>query len=107
VTGKKALPVPDAAHIRGVAEGGQHQLDNGLLLRLDVHRLFDAGYVTVTPEGRLRVSRRPKGESSDLSRRGRTLHIPFDGRELWLPPDTRERPNRELLEWHGDMVFRG
>ena len=33
VTGEKALPVLDAAHIRAVREGGQHRLDNGLLLR--------------------------------------------------------------------------
>jgi hypothetical protein len=52
VTGEKALPVLDAAHIRPVTEGGQHRLDNGLLLRSDVHRLFDTGYVTVTPDGR-------------------------------------------------------
>ena len=101
VTGEKALPVLDAAHIRGVAEGGQHQLDNGLLLRSDVHRLFDAGYVTVTPEGRFRVSRRLKDEFDNGE-----PYFPFDNQELWLPPDPRERPNREFLEWHGDVVFR-
>ena len=102
VTGEKALPVLDAAHIRGVAEGGQHRLDNGLLLRSDVHRLFDAGYVTVTPEGRFRVSRRLKTEFDNGA-----PYVPFDGRELALPRDPRERPNREFLEWHGDVAFRG
>lgn len=101
VTGEKALPVLDAAHIRGVAEGGQHRLDNGLLLRSDVHRLFDAGYVTVTPEGRFRVSRRLKDEYDNGE-----PYFPFDGRDLWLPPNPRDRPGRELLEWHGDVVFR-
>jgi hypothetical protein len=33
-------------------------------------------------------------------------YFPFAGRELWLPPNPRERPGRELLEWHGDVVFR-
>jgi len=32
---------------------------------------------------------------------------PFDGDEIRLPPDPREHPKRELLEWHGDVVFRG
>jgi hypothetical protein len=48
VTGEPVLPVLDAAHIRPVSQGGLHSLSNGLLLRTDVHTLFDRGYVTVT-----------------------------------------------------------
>jgi len=51
VTGEKALPVLEAAHIRPVSEGGLHRIDNGLLLRSDVHTLFDRGYVEVRSEG--------------------------------------------------------
>jgi putative restriction endonuclease len=51
--------VLQAAHIRRVREGGTHGVDNGLLLRSDVHTLFDRGYLTVTPAYQLRVSRRP------------------------------------------------
>ena len=43
------LPVLEAAHIRPYAHGGEHRVDNGLLLRSDLHTLFDRGYVTVTP----------------------------------------------------------
>ncbi len=102
VTGEKALPALDAAHIRAVKEGGQHRLDNGLLLRSDVHRLFDAGYVTVTPDHRFRVSRKLKDDFDNGE-----PYYPFDGKQLWLPDDARERPKREFLEWHGDVVFRG
>jgi hypothetical protein len=49
VTGERTLPVLDAAHIRPYAELGPHKLENGILLRKDLHALFDAGYVTVTP----------------------------------------------------------
>lgn len=45
-------------HIRPYAEGGEHRVDNGLLLRSDLHILFDRGYVTVTPQYHLEVSRR-------------------------------------------------
>ncbi len=62
VTGEKTLPALDAAHIRPYAEGGEHAATNGLLLRRDVHSLFDAGYVTVTPEFRFEVSRRIREE---------------------------------------------
>jgi putative restriction endonuclease len=33
-----------------------------MLLRADLHRLYDAGYVTVTPDLRFEVSRRLKDE---------------------------------------------
>jgi len=42
--------------VRPYAQGGEHALPNGLLLRAEIHRLYDAGYVTVTPDLRFRVS---------------------------------------------------
>ncbi|HKS06352.1 MAG TPA: HNH endonuclease signature motif containing protein, partial [Gemmatimonadaceae bacterium] len=47
VTREHTLPVLEAAHIRPVHLGGLHEVTNGLLLRSDVHTLFDRGYVTV------------------------------------------------------------
>ena len=41
ITGDKIRPVLQAAHIRPLPAGGEHRLDNGLLLRSDVHTLFD------------------------------------------------------------------
>ncbi len=49
VTGERTLPALEAAHIRPYADGGEHAGANGILMRRDVHSLFDAGYVTVTP----------------------------------------------------------
>jgi putative restriction endonuclease len=100
VTGEKALPVLDAAHIRPVAEGGQHRQDNGLLLRTDVHRLFDKGYVTVTPDGRFLVSRRLKDDFDNGE-----PYMPFNDQRIWMPGDPISQPNREALEWHSDAVF--
>ena len=45
VTQERTLPALEAAHIRPYGEGGQHEAQNGLLLRRDIHSLFDAGYV--------------------------------------------------------------
>ena len=101
VTGEKVLPVLEAAHIRPVSEGGTHRVDNGLLLRSDVHTLFDRGYVTVTPGLEVRVSSRLKDEFENGEH-----YRQFEGAELWVPPRESERPNREFLEWHGDTVFR-
>src|SRR5271167_1536981 len=62
VTGEKTLPVLEAAHIKPYALEGPHQVRNGLLLRSDLHKLFDLGYVTVTPALRLEVSSRLREE---------------------------------------------
>jgi len=102
ITGEKALPVLDAAHIRPVAEGGQHRIDNGLLLRSDVHRLFDRGYISVTPDHKILVSRKLKDDFDNGE-----PYYPLAGSEIWLPRSVDERPRRELLEWHADVVFRG
>jgi putative restriction endonuclease len=39
ISGDRIRPVLQAVHIRPVAAGGEHRLDNGLLLRSDVHTL--------------------------------------------------------------------
>lgn len=100
VTGEKTLPVLEAAHIRPVSLGGQHRLENGLLLRSDVHTLFDAGYVTVTPQHRFRVSARLKADWSN----GRAYYD-LENREVSVPTG-EAGPSMEELEWHGDVVFR-
>ena len=53
-------PVLEAAHIRPVSPeyAGENRLDNGLLLRSDVQRMFDLGDPSVDTRYRLRVSSR-------------------------------------------------
>src|SRR5207249_8623609 len=48
VTGEHSLPALEAAHIRSFKSDGPHEVPNGVLLRADLHRLLDKGYVTVT-----------------------------------------------------------
>jgi putative restriction endonuclease len=100
VTGEKALPVLEAAHIRPVSEGGQHLISNGLLLRSDVHTLFDRGYVTVTPSYEFRASNRLRDEFDNGEE-----YFAMQGRNLWLPPANTDRPSFEFLEWHNDVMF--
>jgi putative restriction endonuclease len=102
ITREKALPVLDAAHIRPVAEGGSHRLENGLLLRSDVHTLFDRGYITVTPEHRVRVSRRLKADFDNGEH-----YYQLEGSALWVPRSAETQPRGDLLEWHADTVFKG
>ncbi|MFC4614249.1 HNH endonuclease [Cellulomonas algicola] len=49
VTGTQPEPVLDAAHLYTFAERPEHDDDGGLLLRADVHRLFDRLLLTFDP----------------------------------------------------------
>jgi putative restriction endonuclease len=100
VSREHSLPVLEAAHIRPYGEEGTHDVSNGLLLRADIHRLFDAGYVTVTPDHRFVVSDR-------LAREWENGKVYYDlrGREIAVPRRVVDRPDPELLRWHNDNVF--
>jgi putative restriction endonuclease len=102
VTGEHSLPALEAVHIRSYAEEGPHEIRNGLLLRADLHRLFDTGYVTVTPALRLEVS----GRLRDDYQNGRTYY-PLHGKELQVPLAAEHRPEPQFLQWHNERVFRG
>jgi putative restriction endonuclease len=102
VTGEKTLPVLEAAHIRPVGQGGGHRVDNGLLLRSDIHTLLDRGYVTVTPDYEFRVSKRLRNDWQN----GRVYYA-LDGQPIHLPAANAARPSRRDLAWHADTVFLG
>ena len=102
VTTEHSLPVLDAAHIRPFANGGEHSVANGLVLRSDLHRLFDRGYVTVDDEDRLVVGRRLKDDFDN----GRTYYA-LHGRSITLPLDEALRPDRDALAWHRSHAFLG
>ncbi len=102
VTGEKTLPILDAAHIRPFAHDGRHEVSNGLLLRTDIHRLFDLGYVTISTGGHFEVSRRLK-EDFKNGRHYYDMH----GRPIRPPTDARHRPAHEALEWHQSNRFLG
>jgi putative restriction endonuclease len=100
VSREHSLPVLEAAHIRPYGSEGSHEVVNGLLLRADIHRLFDTGYVTVTPDRRFVVSRRLAQEWENGK-----AYYDMHGREIYLPKHMADRPDAELLRWHNENVF--
>ena len=101
VTGEHARPVLDAAHIQPYLGPRSNHPQNGLLLRTDLHRLFDDGYVTVTPQLRLEVSGRLR-EEFDNGKAYYDLH----GKPILLPGDPALRPSAAALTWHNEHVYR-
>jgi putative restriction endonuclease len=102
VSGERTLPALDAAHIRPFADGGSHQVSNGLLFRRDIHSLFDLGYVTVSPSFKFEVSRKIR-EEYENGRDYYSLH----GTDIRVPDDPMRRPNQSALIWHNENRFKG
>jgi len=100
VTGEHSLPALEAAHIKPFALEGPHTVRNGLLLRSDLHRLFDRGYLTVSREYRLEVSRRLKEHFQN----GKSYY-PLHGSRIAVPRAMHDRPDPDLLRWHNDNRF--
>jgi putative restriction endonuclease len=100
ITGSRIRPVLEAAHVLPVTRGGEHRTDNGLLLRSDIHKLYDDGYLGVDPKHRLLVSPRLRDEFGN----GEQLYA-IAGQPISVPARRGDRPNREFLERHLDEVY--
>lgn len=91
VTGTNVLEVLQAAHIDAYRGGYSQVVTNGMLLRSDIHLLYDSHLITVMPDSNLiKVSHRL--ESSPYGA--------FDGRRIAVPKDPKLRPDDYRLELH-------
>lgn len=100
VSGEKTLPALDAAHIRPYAEGGNHEASNGILLRKDIHSLFDANYVTIDSDLRFVVSGRIR-EEFENGRHYYELH----GKRIAVPLEREFQPDRLAIDWHNSQFL--
>lgn len=102
LTGERTRPVLEAAHIKPYSLVQRHEVSNGLLLRSDLHRLFDNGYLTVDPQNRkVVVSKRIKEEFEN----GKDYYN-LEGRVLREPAEPWAKPSIENLEYHAYTLFR-
>ncbi len=102
VTGERTLPALEAAHIRPYTQEGPHQIENGILLRSDIHRLFDRGYVTVTKDYHFDVSKRIREEFEN----GRDYYA-LRGKTIYVPESPTLEPSKGYLLWHNEKIFLG
>lgn len=92
ITRSTAVPALEAAHIEPYRGTPTNDLRNGLLLRADVHTLFDLQLVTVLPVGVIRVS--PTLEGSEYE--------DLDERMARLPEVAGDRPAQLALSRHNE-----
>lgn len=103
VSGEKTLPVLEAAHIKAYSESGPHHIANGLLLRADLHKLFDAGYMTITKERKVEISRKIK----EVFENGKDYYK-YHGKDLLILPEKEVNlPKIQYLTWHNEQVYNG
>ena len=100
-TRSPVLPVLEAAHIQPFSAGGPHSIRNGLLLRQDLHTILDRGYMTVTPDYRVEVSRRIREEFDN----GKEYYA-LQGSSIFLPATKGQYPSTQFLKWHNENIFR-
>lgn len=88
VTGCDAEEALEAAHIRPYRGPASNTVNNGLLLRADIHTLFDLDYLAIDPQTRgVRVSQRLGG----------TYYQAFDGAPIAEPASESQRPSEQAL----------
>ena len=89
ITGCKVADVLEAAHIFPYRGPQTNHVSNGLLLRADIHTLFDLGLLRIHPS-EIRVELHNEIADSEYAQ--------FNGSILRLPDGSDLRPSRDALE---------
>jgi len=89
VTGCNVAYVLDACHISPHALGGENKTENGLLMRTDVHNLFDEGVIQIAPVNRI-IHVHPKLKNSE--------YWQYDGIKLADRIDGKEPSTNYLID---------
>lgn len=85
-TGPAPVTVLEAGHLYSYAVEGVHHQDGGMLMRRDVHILFDRGHLAIAPSTwTIDVSPQIRGYSAYGPLHGQPLHVPLMPRhKKWL-----------------------
>lgn len=91
VTGTVTSNVLQAAHIDPFARSRSHAVSNGILLRADVHLLYDAHLITIRPDSRRVVVSEAVRDP---------MYRELDGARARFPKRREFEPDNRLLEIH-------
>lgn len=100
ISGEKTLPVLEAAHIQPFSQAGPNSLGNGLLLRSDLHKLFDRHYLTIDADNlTIHVSSRIREEFQNGKE-----YYKYDRQPLQVLPKSRQDyPAKQYLQHHNQQ----
>ncbi|SPB17027.1 hypothetical protein NOV72_04226 [Caballeronia novacaledonica] len=91
------MQVLEAAHICGYMGPQTNDIQNGLLLRADLHTLYDRALIAIDPATHA-VSIAPELRESE--------YASLEGHLLRIPKNPQHRPSREALQIHWMHVRR-
>lgn len=97
ITGSRCVEVLEAAHVVPYADGGSTSWRNGVLLRSDIHTLFDLHLITIDERGRVRLS--PQLTSNEYRQ--------YHGMKAKLPRNPKQRPTKAALRAHASITLKG
>ena len=102
ISGSKVTPALEVAHIKPFFDSTFQSVQNGILLRADLHRLFAAGFITLDYKSvsdiRVKISKQYEAIVGKE-------YQSFDGKRINLPEDRDLRPLHEYILWHNDHRF--
>jgi len=94
ISGCNAIAVLEAAHILPYRGEHTHRVDNGLLLRSDLHTLFDLGLLWITDQHEVAIAPSLRG----------TEYEALAGQTLRLPERVEHHPNPAHLAKHAGLA---
>lgn len=96
LTGSDCPEVLEAAHIQPFRGFSSHHIQNGIALRRDIHRLFDAGLFALETDGSVVLSEQLRA----------TTYAGLAGRKAQFPSTPTMRPSPDALAFHRRELFR-
>ncbi|MGV7219472.1 HNH endonuclease [Bradyrhizobium sp. UFLA05-112] len=95
ISGDSVEALLEAAHIQPYINELSNHAQNGICLRVDLHRLFDAGLLTVNGDFEIVVSAKLKG----------TTYAGLKGK-IQLPANPQHEPSKEAIKNRNTVEFR-
>lgn len=97
VTGETLPDVLEACHIQQYISKDSDHIQNGLVLRVDVHRLFDRGLLLIDENYIIKV------DPSICS----AYYQSFHNKKINLPETERFYPSKDALNYHNNLFKKG
>ena len=85
----------ETAHIRPKSHGGPFLPSNGMTLCRDFHWAFDHGFLALTDDCHVMVSKRAPSP----------LLLPYDKKPIFMPEEPFFRPKLEYVRYHRENIF--
>ncbi|WDV44091.1 HNH endonuclease [Clostridiaceae bacterium M8S5] len=96
ITDETCIEVLEAAHIQPYINRDSNDVRNGILLRSDLHKLFDEGLITIGTNYNIILSDKLKSNQ----------YKQYSNRSIRLPKNKIDYPNSLALKYHNRYIFR-